>query len=329
VRAVEVEGSGAVASLRMGEAPDPVAGAGEIGIEVRATAINRADLLQRRGLYPPPPGASEILGLECAGTVCERGAGVSEFELGERVMALLPGGGYAERATAHAGSVMRIPDGMSFEAAAAIPETFLTCHLNLLELAGLSRGDAALVHGGGSGIGTSAIQLLRRAGVTSIVTCGSEEKCARARDLGADLALNYRSGPFAPEVLKATGGRGVDAVLDSIGAPYLEQHLACLAPGGRLVFIGLMGGAKAEINLALLLVKRLQLIGSTLRTRPVAEKAAIVRSFVARFGEDLARGAIAPVVDAVLPIERAQEAHDRVEQSVHFGKVVLSVPPAR
>jgi putative PIG3 family NAD(P)H quinone oxidoreductase len=322
---IEVEGRGAEARLRVGEAPDPLPGPGEIGIEVGATAVNRADLLQRRGLYPPPPGASQVLGLECAGTVSSLGPGVEGFEPGERVMALLPGGGYAERATVHAGSVMRIPDGMGFDVAAGIPETFLTCHLNLLELAGLSSGDAALIHGGGSGIGTSAIQLLRRSGVTSIVTCGSDEKCARTRDLGADVALNYRSGPFAPEVLKATDGRGVDAVLDSIGAPYLEQHLACLAAGGRLVFIGLMGGAQAELNLGPLLLKRLQLIGSTLRARPVEEKAAIVRSFVARFGDDLARGAIAPVIDSVLPLERAQEAHDRVEASRHFGKVVLAV----
>jgi putative PIG3 family NAD(P)H quinone oxidoreductase len=325
VRAIEVEGTGGDARLRIGDAPDPVPGAGEIGIEVRATAVNRADLLQRRGLYPPPPGASEILGLECAGTVFAIGAEVEGFAVGDRVMALLPGGGYAERTSAHGGSVMRIPDGMSFGAAAGIPETFLTCHLNLLELGGLRSGEAALVHGGGSGIGTSAIQLLKRSGVTSIVTCGSDEKCARARQLGADVALNYRGGPFAAEVLKVTEGRGVDAVLDSIGAPYLEQHIACLALGGRLIFIGLMGGAKAQLNLGPLLVKRLQLIGSTLRARPVEAKAAIVRSFLARFGEDLASGAIAPVIDTALPLERAQEAHDRVEASEHFGKVVLTV----
>ncbi len=322
---IEVEGKGGEARLCIGEAPDPLPGPGEVGIEVAATAVNRADLLQRRGLYPPPPGASQVLGLECAGTVSGLGPGVQGLEPGERVMALLPGGGYAERVTVHAGSVMRIPAGMSFDVAAGIPETFLTCHLNLLELAGLSSGDAALIHGGGSGIGTSAIQLLERSGVRSIVTCGSDEKCARTLDLGADVAINYRSGPFAPEVLKATDGRGVDVVLDSIGAPYLEQHLACLAPGGRLVFIGLMGGAKAELNLGPLLLKRLQLIGSTLRARPVEEKADIVRSFLARFGDDLERGAIAPVIDTVLPLERAQEAHDRVEASEHFGKVVLAV----
>jgi len=308
-----------------GDAPRPELRAGELRIAVAATAVNRADLMQRRGLYPPPPGASPILGLECAGRVLELGPGATGFAVGDRVMALLAGGGYAEEACVDAGSVMPVPAQLSLVEAAAIPEVFLTCHLNLFQLAQVPAGGSALVHGGGSGIGTAAIQLLREAGVRSIVTAGSAEKCARCLELGADAALDYSKGPFAPAVLEQTGGAGVDVALDSIGAPYLEQHLACLRVGGRLVLIGLMGGAKAELNLAMLLMKRLSIIGSTLRTRPVAEKAEIVRGFRARFGEALERGRLRPIVDRVMPLAEAQAAHDRVESSAHFGKVVLVV----
>jgi NADPH:quinone reductase-like Zn-dependent oxidoreductase len=218
---------------------------------------------------------------------------------------------------------MRVPARLSLEQAAALPEVFLTCSLNLFDLAHTPSGGAALVHGGGSGIGTAAIQLLRRAGVRAIVTAGSAEKCARCRELGADVALNYREGPFAPGVLEATGGKGVDTVLDSIGAPYLEQHLQCLRTGGTLVLIGLMGGARAEINLGAVVAKRLTVVGSTLRARPVEEKAGIVSRFLARFGADLESGAIGPVVDRVLPLGDAQSAHELLEKSDHFGKVVL------
>lgn len=325
MRAIEVSGEGKAARLQLGEVPAPKPGANELAIDVVATAVNRADLLQSRGLYPPPPGASPILGLECAGVVSEQGAEVRGFRRGDRVMALLAGGGYAERVTVDAGSVMPVPEGMSFATAAAIPEVFLTCYLNLFQLGSVTRGDWVLVHGGGSGIGTAAIALLQASGAHVIVTCGSEAKCARARELGADVALNYREGPFAERVLEETGGEGVALVLDSIGAPYLEAHLRCLRVGGRLVLIGLMGGARTEIQLGLLLAKRLQLIGSTLRARPVEEKAAIVRAFHERFGADLATGRLRPVVDRELPLAQAQEAHDVVERSEHFGKVVLRV----
>jgi tumor protein p53-inducible protein 3 len=327
VKAIAIEGQGKDARLVPGDAPRPELRAGEVRIAVAATAVNRADLMQRRGLYPPPPGASPILGLECAGRILEVAPGVTGFAPGDRVMALLAGGGYAEEACVDAGSVMPVPAQLSLVEAAAIPEVFLTCHLNLFQLAQAPAGGWALVHGGGSGIGTAAIQLLREAGVHSIVTAGSAEKCARCLELGADAALDYSKGPFAPAVLEQTGGAGVDVALDSIGAPYLEQHLACLRVGGRLVLIGLMGGAKAELNLGLLLVKRLSLIGSTLRARPVAEKAEIVRGFRARFGEALERGRLRPIVDRVLPLAEAQAAHDRVESSAHFGKVVLVVRP--
>ncbi len=325
MKAIEVIGEGKDARLELGEAPTPKPKARELGIAVTASAVNRADLLQRRGLYPPPPGASSVLGLECAGVVEEVGSEARGYPQGARVMALLAGGGYAEQVVVHEGSVLPIPDGMSFEEAAAIPETFLTCYLNLFRIGLAHEGQWVLVHGGGSGIGTSAIRLLRAAGVHVIVTCGSPEKVERCRELGADAALNYREGPFAPEVLELTRGEGVDLVLDSIGASYLEPHLRCLRVGGSLILIGLMGGAKAEINLGMLLAKRLSLIGSTLRARPVDEKAAIVHGFLERFGEALRSGTLHPVVDRVLPLASAQEAHDVVERSEHFGKVVLRV----
>ncbi len=325
MKAIEVVGEGKDARLVLGEAAAPKPEAHELRIGVVATAVNRADLLQRRGFYPPPAGTSNVLGLECAGVVEEIGSAVRGYQVGERVMALLAGGGYAEQVVVHAGSVLHLPPDMGFDEAAAIPETFLTCYLNLFRIGQAHQGQWVLVHGGGSGIGTSAIQLLRAAGVHVIVTCGTPEKVARCRELGVDAALNYREAPFAPAVLELTGGEGVDLVLDSIGAPYLEPHLRCLRTGGSLILIGLMGGAKAEINLGVLLARRLTLVGSTLRARPVEEKAAIVSAFVERFGEALRTGTVRPVVDRVLPLARAQEAHDTVERSEHFGKVVLRV----
>ncbi len=325
MKAIEVVGKGDEAHLVLGEAPEPALGPGQVRIEIVATAVNRADLMQRRGLYPPPPGASTVLGLECSGIISELGEGVSDRKPGDRVAALLPGGGYAEQATVHAGSLIPVPADHSLSAAAGIPEVFLTCSLNLFQLAAAPEGGWVLVHGGGSGIGTASIQLLREAGIHSVVTAGSDEKCQRCLELGADVAINYRAGEFAQKVLDATQGRGVDVVFDSIGAPYLAQHLACLAVGGRLVMIGLMGGARAEINLGLLLGKRLSLIGSTLRARPVEEKAEIVDALLERFGDALAKGTIKPVIDRVLPLAEAQAAHDVLQASTHFGKVILQV----
>ena len=311
--------------LSMGEIAAPALEPGSLRLRVAATAVNRADLLQARGFYPPPPGASETLGLECAGEVVEVGDGVSGWTSGDRVMALLAGGGYAQEVVVDAGSVMRIPDGMEFDQAAALPEVYLTVFSNVFQLARFPAGGAALVHGGGSGIGTAAIQLLKAAGGRIVVTAGSAQKCARCLDLGADVAVNYNEGDFVEACKQATDGQGVDVVLDSIGGPYLAQNLTALATGGRLVVIGLMGGAKAEINLGLLLARRLQVIGSTLRARPLAQKAAIVAGFLERFGVGLAAGEIAPVVDRVLPLAAAGEAHRVVQASEHFGKVVLRV----
>jgi len=325
MRAIVVEKPGDETRMRIAEVPAPELVPESLRIRVAATAVNRADLLQRQGLYPPPPGASPLLGLECAGEVVEVGEGVSGWQVGDRAMALLAGGGYAEEVVVHAGSAMPVPDRLDLEQAAAIPEVFLTVFLNVFQIGGLAEGGAALVHGGGSGIGTAAIQMLKAAGATAIVTAGSEAKCARCLELGADVAVDYRSGDFVAAVTDATGGRGSDVVLDSIGAPYLEKNLAALRTGGRLILIGLMGGAKAELNLGALLMRRLHVIGSTLRARPEAEKAAIVSAFLARFGEALAGGEIGPVVDRVLPLAEAPDAHRLVKASEHFGKVVLRV----
>ncbi|MCH8130944.1 MAG: NAD(P)H-quinone oxidoreductase [Myxococcales bacterium] len=311
--------------LSMGEIAAPALEPGSLRLRVAATAVNRADLLQARGFYPPPPGASETLGLECAGEVVEVGDGVSGWTSGDRAMALLAGGGYAQEVVVDAGSVMRVPNGMEFDQAAALPEVYLTVFLNVFQLGRFPAGGVALVHGGGSGIGTAAIQLLKAAGGRIVVTAGSAQKCARCLDLGADVAVNYNEGDFVEACKQATDGQGVDVVLDSIGGPYLAQNLTALATGGRLVVIGLMGGAKAEINLGLLLARRLQVIGSTLRARPLAQKAAIVAGFLERFGVGLAAGEIAPVVDRVLPLAAAGEAHRVVQASEHFGKVVLRV----
>jgi len=325
VKAIVIREPGDESVMEMGDVPAPPLDPGSLRIRVAGTAVNRADLLQRQGLYPPPPGASEILGLECAGEVIEVAPDVSDWKVGDRAMALLAGGGYAEQAVVHAGSAMPVPEVLSLEHAAALPEVFLTVFLNVFQLGALPEGGAALVHGGGSGIGTAAIQLLKASGSTAIVTAGSDEKCQRCLDLGADAAVNYRTGDFVAGVKEATDGRGVDVVLDSIGAPYLEGNIASLAIGGRLVLIGLMGGAKSEINLGMLLARRLQVIGSTLRARPVEEKAAITRGFLERFGSALASGEIAPVVDRILDLADAPEAHRAVKASEHFGKIILKV----
>jgi putative PIG3 family NAD(P)H quinone oxidoreductase len=323
MQAILIDQPGDETVLKLGEAPSPELLPGTLRIRVAAAGVNRADLMQRQGFYPPPPGASTILGLEVAGEVTEVASDVSGWKQGERVMALLTGGGYAQEAVVHAGSAMRIPDGMSYTDAAALPEVFLTVFLNVFQIARLPDAGSVLVHGGGSGIGTATIQLAKAAGATCVVTAGSEAKCQRCLELGADVAVNYQSGDFVAAAKEATGGQGVDVVLDSIGAKYLESNLAALAVGGRLVLIGLMGGAKAEISLGALLARRLQVIGSTLRARPDTEKAELVSAFVARFGPDLEAGRIGPIVDRVLPLADAAEAHRAMKASEHFGKIIL------
>jgi putative PIG3 family NAD(P)H quinone oxidoreductase len=323
VKAVLFDQPGDESVLYVGDAPAPEAGPDDMRLRVVAAGVNRADLLQRQGFYPPPPGASPLLGLECAGEVMEVGARVSGWKPGDRAMALLAGGGYAEEVVVHAGCALPVPEAFSFEEAGAFPEVFLTVFLNVFQVGALPERGSALVHGGGSGVGTAAIRLLRAAGAMIVVSAGSDEKCKRCTELGADRAVNYRSQDFVAAVHETTGGRGVDVVLDSIGAAYLERNLACLAVGGRLVLIGLMGGAKAEIGLAPLLTRRLSLIGSTLRARSAADKAALVSAFQERFGGLLAAGRLRPVVDRVLPLARVAEAHRAMKASEHFGKIVL------
>lgn len=325
MRAIVIDKPGDESVLRLGEAPAPTLGPGELRLQVAAAAVNRADLMQRQGFYPPPPGASPILGLECAGLVAEVGAGVVGWKAGDRAMALLAGGGYAEEVVVPAVCAMKVPARLSLEEAAAVPEVFLTVFLNVFQLGALPASGWALVHGGGSGIGTAAIQMVRVAGGHILVTAGSEEKCRQCLALGADAAVDYRTGDFAAEAKAVTGGKGVDVVLDSIGASYLAKNLSSLAMDGRLVLIGLMGGAKTEIGLGELLMRRLSVMGSTLRTRPTAEKGAIVASFVERFGPALEDGRLRPIIDRVLPLARAADAHRAMKASEHFGKIVLSL----
>ena len=327
MRAIVVTEPGDESVLRIADVPSPVLGPADIRIRVRTTAVNRADLLQRQGLYPPPPGASPILGLECAGEVAELGPEARGFSLGERVMALLSGGGYAEEAVVHHTGALRVPDAMPDEEAGALPEVFLTAFSNLFMpgLGAIAAGESALVHGGGGGVGTAAILLLREAGLPCFVTAGSDEKCRECVALGATAAINYRTEDFAARVQALTGGRGADVVLDHIGASYLAKNLAALAPGGRLVLIGLMGGAHGEINLAQLLVRRLAVIGSTLRGRSIPEKAKIVDGFRARFADALAARRLSVPIYRVFPLEQASEAHRLMQSSAHFGKIVLRV----
>ncbi|HEX8408451.1 MAG TPA: NAD(P)H-quinone oxidoreductase [Thermoanaerobaculia bacterium] len=302
-------------SLTFGDAPSPSMGPNDLRIAVRATAVNRADLLQREGKYPPPPGASELLGLECAGVVSEVGANVSGWKAGERAMALLAGGGYAEEVVVDAGSAMHVPDDLSDAEAAALPEVFLTAYLNLFLIARLRDGETVLIHGGGSGVGTAATTLAKLAGARVLVTAGSAEKCARCLEHGADVAINYRDEDFVEKA------RGANVILDHVGARYLPRDLDAIAVDGRIVVIGSMGGERiAEIDVGKLLMKRVQLTGSTLRARTADEKRTIVESFTGRFG-----GQVRPIVHTVLPLERADEAHRLMASSEHFGKIVLTV----
>lgn len=325
MRAVIVEGSRTETSLSIQEVEPPSMIPSGVRIRVATAGLNRGDLMQRRGLYPPPPGASEIMGLECSGEVVEVADGVEGFAVGDRVMALLPGGGYGEEAVAHSGSVMHVPEGFSDVEAGVFPEVFLTVFSNVFQIAALPNDGSVLVHGGGSGIGTATIQLAREAGARVFVTVGSAGKCARCLELGADLAIDYTQQDFADEVAKATGGQGVDVVLDSIGAGYLDANLRSLSMNGRLVLIGLMQGARAEANLGALLMRRLSIIGSTLRGRHVDEKARIVEGLFDRFGAALKAGRLRPVVHGSFPLEEVEQAHALMQSSEHFGKIALEI----
>jgi putative PIG3 family NAD(P)H quinone oxidoreductase len=311
--------------LRVAEVPAPNLGEYDVRIAIAGAGINRADLLQRRGLYPPPPGASDIIGLECAGTLTEIGGGIEDLAVGDRVMALLAGGGYATETVVPSVSVMRTPQNLTDLEAAGLPEVFITAFLNLFLIGGLKSDSTALVHGGSGGVGTAAIQLAKCAGARVFVTAGSPERCQACLELGADAAFNHRQDDFSTATLDATDGHGVDVVLDCIGASYLDRHLDVLAPYGQLVVIGLQGGAQTEIDLSRLMRKRITLTGSTLRARPVDEKGRILEAFVRRFGPELVTGAIRPIIDRVLPLEEVAEAHRLLAAGQIFGKLVLEM----
>lgn len=321
-----MDGLGDENVLRWGEAADPVAGPGEVLIDVFASAVNRADLLQRQGLYSVPAGASQLLGLECSGTVAALGADVTGVAVGDEVCALLTGGGYATRVAVPAGQVMPLPAGVGLLDAAGLPEVACTVHANVVLTAHLHTDELLLVHGGSSGIGTFAIQYGVALGARVAVTAGSTEKLDRCRELGAELGVNYREQDFVEAVREATDGRGADVVLDNIGAKYLSRNVEVLAPDGRLVIIGLQGGVSAELNIGLLLFKRAALHAASLRNRSVAAKSAICTSVVQHVWPLYASGAIRPVVDRVLPMSEAADAHRLVATSTHVGKVLLEVP---
>jgi putative PIG3 family NAD(P)H quinone oxidoreductase len=326
MRAVTISEPGGPDVLGWGEVPDPVCGPGEVLVDVAATAVNRADLLQRQGFYPPPPGGSEILGLECSGVVSEVGAEVTGWAVGDEVCALLSGGGYAERVAVPAGHLLPRPSGVELATAAALPEVTCTVWSNVFMLAGLRAGEVFLVHGGGSGIGTMAVQLAVRAGARVAVTAGSAEKLAFCRELGAEIGIDYREQDFVEEVRAATDGHGADVVLDIMGAKYLARNVDVLATGGRLVGIGMQGGTRAELDLGTLMRKRASITATTLRSRPATgpgSKAEIVAAVRHEVWPDVERGVVRPVVDRRLPMSRAAEAHALVEASSHIGKVLL------
>jgi NADPH:quinone reductase len=326
MRAVVMDGFGGPEVLRLGAAPRPRPGPGQVLIRVAATSVNRADLHQRAGNYPPPPGESEILGLEVAGRIEALSEGVTGWRRGDRVMTLVGGGGYAEYATAPASTLMPVPEGMDLVQAAAISEVWLTAYLNVFREAGLQPGETLLVHGGASGVGTAAIQLAKALGPSRvIVTVGSAAKAAACRALGADDAILYKSEDFATRVLEVTEKRGADVILDHIGAAYLEPNLACLALYGRLVIIGVLGGAKAELNIGRLMVKRQRIIGSVLRARPVEEKAELTKAFREQVLERFATGELRPVIHDVLPLAEAARAHELMAANANTGKLVLQV----
>ena len=320
MRAITIDSPGGPEVLVWGEAPDPVCGAGEVVIDVVATAVNRADLLQRQGNYPVPPGASEILGLECSGIVSEVGEGVTGWTVGDEVCALLSGGGYAERVAVPAGQVLPRPAGVELATAAALPEVVCTVWSNVFMLAGLQRGETFLVHGGSSGIGTMAIQLAVRAGARVATTAGSQAKLDFCRELGAEVLVDYRSQDFVEVVGQA------DVVLDNMGAAYLPRNVDVLAPDGRIVVIGMQGGVKGELDLGKLLRKRGTVHATALRGRPATgrhSKADIVAAVLHDVWPDVERGVVRPIVDRRLPMARAAEAHQVLEESSHIGKVLL------
>lgn len=330
MRAVVISGPGGPDVLQLTEVPDPVPGPGEVLIDVAGAGLNRADLMQRRGLYPPPPGAPPYPGLECSGRIAAIGPGLGDMGglgPGDQVCALLAGGGYAEKVVVPAGQVLPVPGEVPLLEAAAIPEVACTVYANVFQLAALAPGETLLVHGGASGIGTMAIQLAKQLGAQVACTAGSPEKLQRCRELGADLVISYHDEDFVGAVSDLTGGSGADVILDIMGAVYLERNVTALATGGRLVVIGTQGGTRAELDLGLLLRKRASVHATTLRARPAGEKAAIVAAVREHVWPLIAAGRVVPVVDRVLPLAEAPRAHVLMESGAQIGKILLAVHP--
>lgn len=325
MKGIVVDNSTSEPQLLWTAVPTVEYGADEVLVVVKATAVNRADLLQARGGYPPPPGASEILGLEMAGVITAVGDDVEEWQVGDRVCALLPGGGYAELAAVPAQMLLPLPDEWSFAQGTAVPEVWYTAFVNLFLEGDLSAGETVLIHAGASGVGTAAIQLAKSVDATVIVTAGRDDKLKRCLDLGASLAINYKEHDFLEKVLNATDGKGVDLILDPVGGSYLDRNIKALKRNGRLINIGLLGGGKGEMDMGRVLRNRLHIIGSTLRNRPPSEKIQITQQFKSGFWHLFKNGELKPIVDVIFPIEKAQEAHEYVAQNKNIGKVILSI----
>lgn len=323
--AITIPTPGGPEALVPAERPVPAPGQGEVLVKVEAAGVNRPDVMQRKGLYPPPPGASDIPGLEIAGTVVAVGPEAKRYKVGDKVCALVTGGGYAQYCPAHEATTLPIPEGASVIEAAALPETVFTVWSNVFDRGGLKAGETLLVHGGASGIGTTAIQLAKALGAKVITTVGSDEKAAACMKLGADLAVNYKTKDFVPEVKSATGGKGADVILDIIGGPYIQKNYDAAATDGRIVQIAFQEGSKAQVDFMRLMLKRLTHTGSTLRSRPVAEKAAIAAEIVSNVWPLVAAGKMRPVMDQSFPLAEAAAAHARMEGSAHIGKIVLTV----
>ncbi|MDA5142057.1 NAD(P)H-quinone oxidoreductase [Streptomyces sp. AD681] len=326
MHAITIPEPGGPESLVWAEVPDPQPGEGEVLVEVAASAVNRADIMQRQGFYDPPPGASLYPGLECSGRVAEVGPGVSGWAVGDEVCALLSGGGYAEKVVVPAGQLLPVPQGVDLKGAAALPEVVCTVWSNVFMVAHLRPGETLLVHGGSSGIGTMAIQLAKAVGAKVAVTAGTKEKLERCAELGADVLINYRDQDFVAEVKDATGGAGADVILDNMGAKYLDRNVQALAVNGRLAIIGMQGGRKGELNIGTLLAKRAAVSATSLRARPLEEKAAIVAAVREHVWPLFAGGHVRPVVDREMPMSEAAEGHRVVEESGHIGKVLLVAP---
>ncbi|MEU6481651.1 NAD(P)H-quinone oxidoreductase [Streptomyces sp. NPDC047017] len=326
MHAITIPEPGGPDALVWDEVPDPVPGEGEALVEVVAGAVNRADILQRQGHYEPPPGASRLPGLECSGRIAALGPGVTGWAVGDEVCALLAGGGYAEKVAVPAGQLLPVPEGVDLRQAAALPEVVCTVWSNVFMVAHLRPGETLLVHGGSSGIGTMAVQLARAAGSRVAVTAGTREKLDQCAELGADILINYREQDFVEEIRQATDGAGADVILDNMGAKYLDRNIRALAVNGRLAIIGMQGGAKGELDIGALLSKRAAVSATSLRARPLGEKAAIVAAVREHVWPLLADGAVRPVVDREVPMPDAAAAHRIVEESGHIGKVLLVVP---